>query len=58
MERIMQATPTNESHLPAFKSEGDPIREAMRLFLRSMTIRYAVMQIVVSILLYAALKLT
>jgi hypothetical protein len=30
----------------------------MRLFLRSMTIRYAVMQIVVSILLYAALKLT
>ena len=54
----MRATPTNESQLPAFKSEGGLVRKEMRLFLRSMTVRYAVMQVVVGVLLYAALKLT
>jgi hypothetical protein len=55
---VRWATPTNESQLPALKSEGDLVRKEMRLFLRSMTVRYAVMQVVVAVLLYAALKLT
>ena len=54
----MRATPKYESDLPAFKFGSDLVLQEMQLFRRSMTVRYAVRQVVVYALLYAALKLT
>ena len=58
LEQNMRATPTNESDRPPFKFGGELVLQEMQLFRRSMTVRYAVIQVVVYAMLYAALKLT
>jgi hypothetical protein len=52
----MRAVPTNESDRPAHRCGGDTVLK--QLFLRSMTVRYAAIQVVVWLLFYAAVKLT
>jgi hypothetical protein len=54
----MRAVPTDESDRPALRCGGDLVLKEIQLFRRSMTVRYAAMQVVVWLLFYAALKLT